>query len=382
MSEKLGKHTTAVHAGGVIDRSVGGVTTPIHTASSYLYFDEREIGYPRYGTTPTQKAAAEKIAALEGGERGFVAGSGMGVISTTLLTFLSAGDHLVIQRGVYGGTHHLVASMLPRLGIQVDFVDAGKADDMAAAMKPNTKAVYFETPTNPLLDVVDIAKVAEIAKAHGAFSIIDNTFATPVNQTPLALGVDVVLHSGTKYLGGHSDLNCGAAVMRAELMERFEDTFHCTGPTLNVYDAYLLERSLKTLALRVERHNAGALKLAEFLEAHPKIEGVFYPGLASHPGHAVAAKQMSGFGGMLSLELKGDAKTARRVVDSLELFHHAVSLGGVESLVCFPALTSHEKMSAEERRAAGVSDTLVRVSVGIEDAEDLIKDWGQALDTL
>jgi cystathionine beta-lyase len=380
MSGTLGKHTKAVHAGGVIDERVGGVTTPIHTASSYLYYDDREIGYPRYGSTPTQKAAAEKIAALEGGERGFVAGSGMGVITTTFLTFLGAGDHVVIQRGVYGGTHHMAVSMLPRLGIQVDFVEAGKAEDMAAALKPNTKLVYFETPTNPLLDVLDITGTAEIAKAHGALSVIDNTFATPINQTPLELGVDIVLHSGTKYLGGHSDLNCGAAVMGAELMERFEESFHCTGPTLNVYDAYLLERSLKTLALRVERHNVNAQALAEYLEKHPKVERVYYPGLPSHPRHDIAAKQMTGFGGMLSLDLQGDAATARRVVDALALHHHAVSLGGVESLVCFPALTSHSMMPGEERRAMGVGDSLVRVSVGIEDTEDILADWEQALE--
>lgn len=371
--------TLCVHAGEVVDRNVGGVTTPIHTASSYLYTDERGVCYPRYTNIPTQRAVCEKIAALEGAEAGLVFGSGMGAITSVFLALLSAGDHVLVHKDLYGGTHKLVTGELPRLGVEVGFVDGYETEDFERAMRPNTKMVYFESPTNPLLSIVDAAAVAEVARKHGAASVIDNTFATPINQTPHALGVDVVLHSGTKYLNGHSDLNCGAVTGTREMVRRIDDMNHTVGATLNVYDAFLMERGMKTLGLRVAKHNENAMALAGFLEAHPKVGAVHYPGLASHPGHKVAARQMRGFGGMLSFEPDCGVAEARKIVDSLELFMHAVSLGGVESLVCLPALTSHAMMPRHERLAAGITDTLIRVSTGIEDADDLIADLKQAL---
>lgn len=371
--------TACVRAGEVVDPNVGGVTTPIHTASSYLYSDERGVCYPRYTNIPTQRAVCEKIAALEGAEAGLAFGSGMGAITCVFLALLSAGDHVVVHKDLYGGTHKLVTQELPRLGVEVDFVDGYEPGDFERAIRPNTVMLYFESPTNPLIRILDIAAVAEVGRKQGVVSVIDNTFATPVNQTPHALGVDLVVHSGTKYLNGHSDLNCGAVTGTKAMIERIDDMNHTLGATLNVYDAFLMERGMKTLAVRVRQHNENAMALAGFLAGHPKVKAVHYPGLPEHPGHAVAARQMRGFGGMLSFEPDCGVEEARRLADSLELFLNAVSLGGVESLVCFPALTSHEMMPREERLAAGIGDTLIRVSCGIEDPDDLIGDMERAL---
>ncbi|MEW5723776.1 MAG: aminotransferase class I/II-fold pyridoxal phosphate-dependent enzyme [Thermodesulfobacteriota bacterium] len=373
--------TKCVHAGSFLDEEVGGMTTPIYTSSSFRYRDHN-ICYPRYYNIPTQRAAAQKIAVLENGQAGLVVGSGMAAISSALLTFLAAGDHAVIQGDVYGGTFHFVEAEFQRLGLEYTLVGCESVGDFAAAIRDNTRVIYFETPTNPLLKVVDIRALAEMARSRGVITVIDNTFATPINQNPLDLGVDVVVHSGTKYLGGHSDLCCGAVVTRDGLMERVYETAVNHGGVLGAFECYRLERSLKTLGLRVRQQNWNALELARFLENRPGVRRVNYPGLAGHPGHETAKSQMRGFGGMLSVELEDDLPATLAVVGRLQVFHHAVSLGGVESLVCFPSLTSHAKVPPEDRKNMGITDTLIRVSVGIEDTDDLIADWDQALHAL
>ncbi|MEW6262630.1 MAG: aminotransferase class I/II-fold pyridoxal phosphate-dependent enzyme [Thermodesulfobacteriota bacterium] len=371
--------TRCVHSGGYLDEKVGGVTTPVYTSSSYRFSESGgEVLYPRYYNLPTQKAVADKMAALENGRTALVVSSGMAAISTTLVALLAAGDHAVIQNDVYGGTFHFL-SELSRLGIEYSLVRSQDVRDFAAAVRENTRLVYFETPTNPLLKVVDLRAMAELGRTKGLLTVIDNTFATPINQRPLDYGIDVAAHSGTKYLGGHSDLCCGVVVTRPDLGDKIAETAINHGVVLGAFECYRLERSLKTLALRVRQQNVNALALAEFLAAHPRVKRVYYPGLPDDPGHETAKRQMSGFGGMFSVEIKGDRETARSVVNRLKLFTHAVSLGGVESLVCFPALTSHAKMPAEEREKIGITDALLRFSTGIEDPDDLIADLGQAL---
>ena len=373
--------TKCVHSGTYQDETSRGVTTPIYTSSSYRFVrGEGGVCYPRYYNIPTQKAAADKIAALENAEAALVLASGMAAVTSSLLSLMEAGDHAVVQAGVYGGTHHFVASEMSRFNLEFTLVSSNEPADFEAAVRDNTKVLYFETPTNPLLHVVDLDALADLAKRRNLTSVIDNTFATPINQNPLDHGIDVVLHSGTKYLGGHSDLCCGVALSRSELMSRIHETSVNLGGVLGAPECYRLERSLMTLGLRMAQHNKNGLALAEFLHGHPGVRKVYYPGLSDHPGYEIAKRQMRGFGGMLSVELDGDQDAALAAVERLELFTHAVSLGGVESLVCFPCWTSHAKVSAEERAALGISDSLVRVSVGIEDTNDLIEDWKRALE--
>lgn len=375
-----GMNTKCVHAGTYSDPRTGGVNTPIFTSSSYRYPNPTGEGiYPRYFNIPTTKAVSEKLRSLEKGEAGLVLSSGMAAITATLLALLRQGDHAVFCRDLYGGTHHFVASELPGYGIGVSFAEGEGGEDFLAAIRDNTRLIYLESPSNPLMKIIDLAEIAGLARGRGLLTVIDNTFATPVNQNPLEHGIDVVLHSGTKYLGGHSDLNCGAIVASESLMSRIRPVAINHGGTLDVRACYLLERSLKTLGLRVERQNANAHALAEFLQAHPAVRRVYYPGLKGHPGHETAGKQMRGFGGMLSFELDRGLAAARKALERLEFITPAVSLGGVESLICFPAETSHAKMSAEDRAKAGISDTLLRLSVGIEDREDLAADLEKAL---
>ena len=377
--KNLEQLTKCVHSGGYVDEAVGGVTTPIYTSSSFK-FSDGNICYPRYYNIPTQKAAADKLAALENGEAALILSSGMAAVTSALLAHLGQGDHALIQSDVYGGTYHFVASEFERFGIELTLVSSQDVKDFDALVRSNTNLLYVETPSNPLLKVVDLQAVAELGRRRNLTTVIDNTFASPINQTPLDLGIDVVIHSGTKYLGGHSDLCCGAVVSGARTMARIAETAINHGSVLGAFECYRLERSLKTLGLRVRQQNQNAMALAEYLSGHPGVLKVNYPGLPGHPGHETAKKQMTGFGGMLSVQLAGSFEDARRVVDRLKLAHHAVSLGGVESLVCFPTLTSHEKMPKEEREAQGITDTLVRVSAGIEAPEDLIEDFRQALD--
>ena len=370
--------TACIHAGGRFDPSTRGINTPIYTSSAFEYLDGEARPYPRYFNTPNQAAVVEKLCALEGAEDGIVLSSGMAAISSVLLALLGSGDHAVVQDEIYGGTHAMVTQHFERLGIAYTLVPPDPAR-IAEAMTAKTRLVYIETPTNPLLTILDIRAVTRMARERGVVTVIDNTFASPINQRPIELGVDVVAHSGTKYLGGHSDLCCGAVLSSRPLIERIRHTCLSLGGSLDAQSCYLLERSLKTMALRVERQSANALAIARSLAANRLVSRVNYPGLPSHPGHAIAKGQMSGFGGMLSFEL-GGAVDADRFLHALKLIKPALSLGGVESTICAPATTSHAKVSAEVRKRLGISDGLLRFSVGIEHADDLVADLEQAMD--
>lgn len=376
------KTTRCVHAGTLISPVHPGVNSPIYTSTSAGYLDIDTLYYPRHFNTPNQEAVVKKLCALENGEAGLVFGSGMAAITTTLFSLLKSGDHAVFQDGLYGGTYRYIVSGLQRSGISYSFVDMADTEAVEKAIRPETKVLYIETPSNPLLKITDIRAAAAIARKYGLVSVIDNTFATPINQNPLDLGIDVSLHSGTKYLGGHSDICCGALVTSAKIAEAIEESALQLGGSLDSNTCYLLERSLKTLALRVERQNQNALHIARYLKEHSLIDTVYYPGLEDHVGHDIAAGQMSGFGGMLAFELKGDSGTVRRFLKQLKLITPATSLGGVETLICVPVDTSHVEVPAKEREAMGIRDQLLRLSVGIEDPGDLVEDIEHALNVL
>lgn len=369
--------SVCVHTGTHIDEKTFGIGTPIFTSTSYAYPNAADENiYPRYFNVPNQQVVARKVAALEKGEEALVFGSGMAAISTLLFAHLKPGDHLLLQADLYGGTFHFATSELSAFGIQIEF-----ADNLArfeACIRPNTRAIYVESPSNPLLRCLDLAAIAALARKRGLLSIVDNTFATPINQNPIELGLDVVLHSATKYLNGHTDVNAGVVVSSRQVIAKVAEYAVNHGGTLDAHACYQLERGLKTLAVRVRQHNENAGRLAAFLQTHPAVARVNYPGLPGHPDHAVAARQMRGFGGMLSFELREPARVDE-VLRRLRLATPALSLGGVETLVCLPSRTSHRSMSPEERQRAGISPGLVRVSVGIEDVEDLVQDFGQAL---
>ncbi|MEW6350199.1 MAG: PLP-dependent aspartate aminotransferase family protein [Thermodesulfobacteriota bacterium] len=367
------KETLCVHSGTHHDAATRGMNTPIYTSSSFEYLDRQDCPYPRYFNTPNQDAVIAKLCALEGAEDGVLFSSGMAAISTAVLAFAGAGDHVVMMDELYGGTHAFATEAFERLGIRFSFV-ATDAEAVSEAMTPATKVVVIESPTNPLLGVIDIRRVAEFGKARHAVTIIDNTFATPVNQTPLRLGIDVVVHSGTKYLGGHSDLCCGAALTHSAHASRIRDMARHLGGSLNAITCYLLERSLKTLAVRVERQSQNAMRVAQWLSQQKGVTRINYPGLTEFPGHSVAKAQMQGFGGMLSFELDPSMIDTAGFLRRLKLIRPALSLGGVETLICAPAETSHAKISAEERRRIGIRDSLLRLSVGIEHVQDLIDD--------
>jgi cystathionine beta-lyase/cystathionine gamma-synthase len=369
------KLTQSVHVGSVGDPIHGGIVNPIYTSSAYDY--ETEVLYPRYFNTPNQKAVVQKLAALENGQDGLVFSSGMAAIMTSMFAMLKQGDHILFQNDLYGGTHHAALNELNRYGIEYSMVDADDLTSFEKAIRKNTKVIYIETPSNPLLKITDIGAVAKIAKKHNVITIIDNTFASPVNQNPIDFGIDIVTHSGTKYIGGHSDLCCGAAIASKKLIEKIRASAMHFGGSLDAHTCYLVERSLKTIVLRVKQQNKSAMTLANFLETEEKIGRVYYPGLKNHPLHKVAKKQMpGGFGGMLSFEVKNNPDTFLR---KLKLIRKAVSLGGVESTITSPVKTSHAKLTAAERKQVGISDKLLRLSVGIEDVEDLINDVKQAL---
>ncbi len=375
-----GLSTRCVHAGTFADTVAGGVNTPIFASSAFRVPGPLgHVVYPRYQNIPGQMAVARKIAALENAQAGIVVSSGMAAISSVFLAFCQNGDHVVLQRDLYGGTLGLAQKELPRRGIQVSWVDSQSIEDFEAALRPETRLIYVETPSNPLMKILDLKALAQLARSRGVLTVADNTFATPINQNPLDLGIDLVVHSGTKYLNGHSDLCCGAVVGRAELMAAVVPVVSLYGPSLSPYDCFLLERGLKTLALRMTRHNQNGMAVASFLARDSRVERVYYPGLAEHSDHAIAVGQMRGFGGMLSFEPKGNTETAQRVMKRFGLFQPAVSLGGVESLACFPAETSHASVPPAHREKMGIRDTLIRLSVGIEDTEDLLKDLDQAL---
>lgn len=372
-----GLSTLCIHAGTHLDPETGGACSPIYTSTAFAFPNAaNETFYPRYFNTPNQEVICRKLAALEQGGAALVFGSGMAAISTVTLAYLKPGDHAIFQNDLYGGTMQWITKELERLGVQVSW--GAEVADFAAAVRPETRLIYVESPSNPLLHCVDLKVVAELGRRHGILTVIDNTFATPINQNPLSWGMEVVIHSATKYLNGHSDVNAGVVVASEDIIRRVTATAVNLGGMLDAQACAQLERGLKTLALRVHRHNENAASLARFLAAHPAVARVNYPGLPGHPDHAIASRQMRGFGGMLSFELHDPARVDR-LLSRLRLVMPALSLGGVESLVCIPSRTTHRSMTPAERQRAGISDGLVRVSVGIEDIEDLQEDFAQAL---
>lgn len=374
--EKKQFETQCVHEGQLKDTLYKGAISPLYMATAYSY--EETDRYPRYFNTPNQVGLAKKIAALEGAEAGLIFGSGMAAISTALLAFLKKGDHVVLQNDLYGGTTNLVVEHFENYGIDYAFAQGLAAEDFEAKIQENTKVIYVETPSNPLMKLVDLAAIARLAKKHDLVSMIDNTFASPVNQNPIAFGIDVVLHSATKYLGGHSDILAGAAACSAAHMEKIFAVAKSLGGNLSELSIWLLERSIKTLSIRVKQQNENALALAHYLEAHPAVEKVHYPGLPSHPDHALAKKQMRGYTGMMSFELK--ANVHRTTFEkALALIQPVVSLAGVESTITIPAITSHKLLSPAARAEQGITDQMVRFSVGIEHLDDLKNDLNQAL---
>jgi cystathionine beta-lyase/cystathionine gamma-synthase len=378
--------TQATRGASDLRKKHGPATTPIYQTSTFEVTDNEEqlrvtgsdAYYTRYGN-PTNSVAERTIAELEGTDAALTFSSGMGAITTTIMALLQAGDHIVAQRDIYGGTHKFLSQWLPRLGIETTFVDTTDYEQHASAIRPNTRLIYVESPTNPALRVVDLKKIFDLARKHALIGMIDSTFGTPINQRPAEFGMDLVMHSGTKYLGGHSDLICGVVAGRAELIERILATRTTLGNVMDPHASWMLVRGMKTVALRVARHNENAMRVAEFLEHHAKVRSVHYPFLASHPQTALARTQMSGGGGMVTFEVEGTGEDARRVSEALRLFILAPSLGGVDSLVSIPVLTSHLMVPADERKKMGVTEQMIRLSVGLEAAEDLIADLEQAL---
>jgi cystathionine beta-lyase/cystathionine gamma-synthase len=381
--------TAAVRGASDLEKKNGPVTPPIYQTSTFEVTDNDEQQrvtttdryYTRWGN-PTITVAEQTIAAIEGVEAARVFASGMGAITTTLMALLKAGDHIVAQRDIYGGVTKFLSQWLPKMGIETTFVGTVDYAQYAGAIRPNTTLLYLESPTNPALRVVDFKRMAALAKQHRLISMVDSTFGTPINQHPAEYGIDLVMHSGTKYLSGHADLTCGAVVGRYELLQQIHETRTTLGNCMDPHAAWLLARGLKTLAVRVARQNENALRVAEFLEQHAKVRRVHYPFLKSHPQHAIARQQMSAGGGMVTFEIEGTGEDARCVSEAMSLFTLATSLGGVESLVSIPVLTSHAMISAEQREKMGVTEQMVRLSVGIESADDLIADLEHALEAV
>jgi cystathionine beta-lyase/cystathionine gamma-synthase len=374
--------TKVVRAGAPEPRIAGAVVTPIFQSAMFEYggeSDYHDLQYIRLNNTPNHTTLHAKLAALENAEAALVTASGMAAISTTLLTFLSQGDHLLVQDCLYGGTHNLVTGDLPRLGIEYDFVAGDDSRAWEEKLRPTTKAFYFESMSNPLLQVPDLEAGIAFAQAHGLLTMIDNTFPSPCNFRPAEHGIDLSLHSCTKYLNGHSDIVAGAVIGRRELVEEVRRKLNHLGGSLDPHACFLLDRGIKTLVVRMRQHNESAQRLAEFLSEHPGVRQVNYPGLASHPQHALTARLFDGFSGMLSFEPQGGVDATRRYFEKKRLPVSAPSLGGVETLATIPATTSHAGMSPEDRQRLGITDSLIRISVGIESSEDLIEDFDRAL---
>ncbi|MGB7841677.1 MAG: PLP-dependent aspartate aminotransferase family protein [Salinimicrobium sp.] len=376
--KEQGINTLCAHAGELKDEQFKGAVSPLYMSTSYAYEDVETKRYPRYFNTPNQQALAKKMALLEHGEAALIFGSGMAAVSTSLLAFLQKGDHVVFQKTLYGGTSNLVVEEFDKFGIEYSFTKGLTSEDFEKEIRQNTKVIYIETPSNPLLTVTDLGVIAKLGKKHGLISMMDNTFASPVNQNPLDFGLDIVIHSATKYMGGHSDILAGTVISSEENINRIFQLAKNFGGSLSDYTVWLLERSMKTMGLRVKAQNQNAQQLAEFLEQKENVAKVYYPGLKSHPDHDIAKKQMKGFGGMLSFELKDlDPEV---FVKHLKLIKLSMSLAGVESTILSPTKTSHALLSAEERASQGIADGLLRFSVGIEEPEDLIADIEQALE--
>jgi len=383
---KIYKHleTKLIHAGEPDPLINGAVSMPVFQSSTFEYTGAtsyHDLKYIRLNNTPNHIALHQKLAALENAEAALVTASGMAAISTTLLSILSSGDHLLAQECLYGGTHDFITKDLETFGISYDFIDCDDPGAWKHKLKPNTKGIYVETMTNPLLQVADLKAVVEFAKTHGLISLIDNTFSSPVNFRPPEWGFDLSLHSCTKYLNGHSDIVAGAVIGRADLIETITHKLNHLGGSLDPHACFLLHRGLKTLAVRMRHQNESALKIAKFLEKHSAIKKVNYPGLESHPRHQRANELFDGFSGMLSFELNDGVQAAERFIQNTTLPTIAPSLGGVETLITRPVTTSHSGMSPEDRQALGISDSLIRLSVGIEATEDIIEDFDLALKT-
>lgn len=383
--------TKAVHA-GEFPRLSGALITPIYQTATVafktleeakkaielsLHREEPGYAYTRF-SNPTHTVLEKKIASLEEAEAALVTASGMAAITTAIFTLMKKGDHLISARGIYTSTHSLF-SRLPSWGIEVSFVDQTRLSEIAAKIKANTKLIFLETPSNPLLNLADIGKVAGLVKGKGIKVMVDNTFATPYYQRPLSLGADIVIHSATKYLSGHLDTMGGIIVGGKDFIQSCAETLTLMGGIMNPFNAWLIIRGMKTLPIRMEKHSQNALALARWLESEPKVQRVFYPGLTSHPQHKLGSRQMGGFGGMVSFEVTGGKEGATKLLENIRLCSLAVSLGGTETLLEHPATMSHLKMSSEERTALGISEGLIRMSVGLEDANDIIQDLSSAL---
>jgi cystathionine beta-lyase len=379
--EKLGLNTICTHVGEVKDEQFKGAVSPMYLSSSYEFLDVDVKRYPRYFNTPNQEYLAKKIAALEHTEAALIFGSGMAAISHMFLAFLQKGDHLVVQNTLYGGTVNFIKEEFPKYGIEYTFTNGYKVEDFEVAIQPNTKLIHIETPSNPLLTITDIKAIAKLGKTKNIVTSIDNTFASPINQNPIDLGIDMVMHSATKYFGGHSDICAGVVASSQEHIDRIWNVSKNLGGSLSDMTVWMLERSMKTLGLRVKAQTKNAMKMAKWLNKHPKIAKVYYPGLKSHPEHKLAKSQMKGFGAMLSFELSTDLDS-NKFQKSLKLIKSSMSLAGVESTMLSPHLTSHSLLTQEERDKVGISDQLIRFSVGIEDVKDLKRDIDNAITAL
>lgn len=382
--QNLGFSTRAIHAGQAPDPTTGAIMTPVYLSSTYVQESPGVHKGWEYSRThnPTRKAYEDCVANLEGGQFGFAFASGCAA-TTTVLHLMKQKDHVIAGDDMYGGTFRLFDKVLKHNGFEFSFVDLSDPENFRKAIRPETKMVWLETPTNPTLKIFDIRKIASYAASKGIITVVDNTFMSPVFQRPLDLGADIVVHSATKYLGGHSDLVGGVIAMkRADLAEKLAFLSNSMGATGSAFDAFMFLRSLKTLPLRMKAHEKNATQVAQFLESHPKVEKVIYPGLKSHPQHALAQEQMMGMGGMITFYIKGGLPAARTFLESVNIFSLAESLGGVESLIEHPAIMTHASVPAEIRKALGIDDGLIRLSVGIEDIEDLLADVKQAFDKI
>ena len=390
MEKSLDFATLAVHAGEAPCQATGALDTPIYQSTTFVSADADEMAavygeqkpgymYTRYGN-PTIHALEAKLAALEGGKAALATASGMAAVSTAILGYVKTGDHVVSARSIYGASYNFLNRKLPRMGASATFVESARVQDFEKAIQPNTRLIYFETPSNPVLEVVDIAALAALGRARGIPTMIDNTFASPALQQPLRLGVTVSVHSATKYLCGHGDAMGGAIIGPGDYISLLvHEVIRDFGGVISPFNAWLILRGIRTLHLRMPAHCSNARQVAEFLAGHNQVERVYYPGLPNHPGHEVAKKQMSAFGAMISFEVKGGYEGGKQVMDRVKLFARAASLGDTRSLIVHPASTSHRAVPPEQRRAIGITDGLVRLSVGVEAAEDLISDLGQAL---
>jgi methionine-gamma-lyase len=390
MEKSLDFATLAVHAGEAPCQATGALDTPIYQSTTFVsanademaaVYGEQKPGYmyTRYGN-PTIHALEAKLAALEGGEAALATASGMAAVSTAILGYVKTGDHVVAARSLYGATYNFLNKKLPRMGASATFVESARVENFEKAIQPNTRLIYFETPSNPVLEVVDIAAVAALGLARGIPTMIDNTFASPALQQPLRLGVTVSVHSATKYLCGHGDAMGGAIIGPGDYVSLLvHEVIRDFGGVISPFNAWLILRGIRTLHLRMPAHCTNAQQVAEFLAGHNQVERVYYPGLPQHAGHDVAKKQMSAFGAMISFEAKGGYEGGKQVMDRVKLFARAASLGDTRSLIVHPASTSHRAVPPDERRAIGITDGLVRLSVGVEAAQDLINDLGQAL---